>query len=193
VGPTPVAKTPRTWLPRTLESILESGLTSVPASAHRPRRSQRARRPVENSRNPRATIRQLLIIVGGLRVVAGSACGGCYRPEPAYEWHLPPGFPPGRLVPADNPMSLGQARVGIGVLSLRNAYLSSTGRTACASCHRSDLSIHTDGRSRAIGANRREPVKRGAMSLTNVAYNPHLLGAMPECTPSKRRCAYLVQ
>jgi len=47
--------------------------------------------------------------------------------------------------------------------------LSSTGHYACASCHRPELAF-TDGRARALGATG-ESVRRGAMSLTNVAYN----------------------
>jgi cytochrome c peroxidase len=88
-------------------------------------------------------------------------------PEPAYEWRLPPGFPR-PLVPADNPMS--SVKLELGRRLFNETRLSSTGHYACASCHRSDIAF-TDGRSRAIGATG-EPVKRGAMSLTNVAYNP---------------------
>jgi cytochrome c peroxidase len=88
-------------------------------------------------------------------------------PQPAYEWHLPPGFPR-PLVPADNPMS--SAKLELGRRLFYETRLSSTGQYACASCHRPDIAF-TDGRSRAIGATG-ERLKRGAMSLTNVAYNP---------------------
>jgi cytochrome c peroxidase len=88
-------------------------------------------------------------------------------PEPAYEWRLPPGFPR-PLVPADNPMS--SAKLELGRRLFYETRLSSTGYYACASCHRPNIAF-TDGRSRAIGATG-EPAKRGAMSLTNVAYNP---------------------
>jgi cytochrome c peroxidase len=47
--------------------------------------------------------------------------------------------------------------------------LSATGHYACSSCHRPELAF-TDGRARALGATG-ESVRRGAMSLTNVAYN----------------------
>ena len=47
--------------------------------------------------------------------------------------------------------------------------LSTTGHYACSSCHRPELAF-TDGRAHALGATG-ESVRRGAMSLTNVAYN----------------------
>jgi cytochrome c peroxidase len=84
----------------------------------------------------------------------------------AYEWRLPPGFPP-PVVPPDNPMSA--AKVELGRRLFRETRLSSTGRYACASCHRPELAF-TDGRSHAEGATG-EAVKHGAMSLANVAYN----------------------
>ena len=86
---------------------------------------------------------------------------------PRYEWRLPPGFPRPQ-VPADNPMSA--AKVELGRRLFHDTRLSSTGRYACASCHRPELAF-TDGRSRALGATG-EAVKHGAMSLANVAYNP---------------------
>jgi cytochrome c peroxidase len=80
---------------------------------------------------------------------------------------LPPGFPR-PVVPADNPMS--SAKVELGRRLFHEARLSSTGRYACASCHRPELAF-TDGRPRALGATG-ESVKHSAMSLANVAYNP---------------------
>jgi cytochrome c peroxidase len=88
-------------------------------------------------------------------------------PSPAYEWRLPPGFPR-PAVPADNPMS--SAKVELGRRLFHETHLSSTGRYACASCHRPELAF-TDGRPRALGATG-ESVKHSAMSLANVAYNP---------------------
>jgi cytochrome c peroxidase len=84
---------------------------------------------------------------------------------PDYEWHLPPGFPR-PLVPPDNPMSA--AKVELGHRLFYDTRLSSTGRYACASCHRPELAF-TDGRSRAVGATG-ESMRHGAMSLANVAY-----------------------
>lgn len=48
--------------------------------------------------------------------------------------------------------------------------LSSTGKYSCASCHHPELAF-TDGRAHAQGATG-DVVRRAAMSLTNVAYNP---------------------
>jgi cytochrome c peroxidase len=84
-----------------------------------------------------------------------------------YQWRLPPGFPR-PAVPADNPMS--SAKVELGRRLFHEVRLSSTGRYACASCHRSELAF-TDGRARALGGTG-ESVKHSAMSLANVAYNP---------------------
>ena len=96
-----------------------------------------------------------------------AARGADTLPSPAYEWRLPPGFPR-PAVPADNPMS--SAKVELGRRLFHETHLSSTGRYACASCHRPELAF-TDGRPRALGATG-ESVKHSAMSLANVAYNP---------------------
>jgi cytochrome c peroxidase len=62
------------------------------------------------------------------------------------------------------------AKVALGRRLFFDARLSSTGRYSCSSCHRPELAF-TDGRAHAQGATG-ETVRRGAMSLTNVAYNP---------------------
>jgi len=91
------------------------------------------------------------------------------RPEPAYDWKLPPGFPvPG--VPADNPMT--PEKVELGRRLFHDPRLSGPGTLACAGCHRPELA-YTDGRPRAVGvAGDLHP--RSAMSLANVAYNATL-------------------
>jgi cytochrome c peroxidase len=61
------------------------------------------------------------------------------------------------------------AKVSLGRRLFFETRLSSTGRYACATCHRPELAF-TDGRGRAQGATG-ETVRRGAMTLTNVAYN----------------------
>jgi cytochrome c peroxidase len=81
-------------------------------------------------------------------------------------WRLPPGFPE-PLVPADNPMS--EAKVLLGRHLFYDRRLSGNGTQSCADCHRRDLAF-TDGRARAVGSTG-EVHPRGAMSLTNVAYN----------------------
>jgi cytochrome c peroxidase len=61
-------------------------------------------------------------------------------------------------------------KVALGRRLFFDARLSSTGRYSCSSCHRPELAF-TDGRAHALGATG-ESVRRAAMSLTNVAYNP---------------------
>jgi cytochrome c peroxidase len=93
-----------------------------------------------------------------------------YAAEPAaaeFAWHLPAGFPQ-PAVPVDNPMS--EQKVALGRRLFFDTRLSSNGSYSCASCHRPQLAF-TDGRAHAQGATG-ESVRRGAMSLTNVAYNP---------------------
>jgi cytochrome c peroxidase len=85
----------------------------------------------------------------------------------AYDWRLPPGFPQ-PAVPADNPMSV--EKVALGRRLFFETRLSSTGQYSCATCHRPELAF-TDARAHALGATG-ESVRRSAMSLTNVAYNP---------------------
>jgi cytochrome c peroxidase len=84
-----------------------------------------------------------------------------------FDWQLPRGFPR-PWVPADNPMSA--SKVALGRRLFFETRLSTTGQYSCASCHRPELA-YTDGRAHAIGA-AGESVRRSAMSLTNVAYNP---------------------
>lgn len=84
-----------------------------------------------------------------------------------YAWHLPRGFPI-PAVPAGNPMS--GAKVALGRRLFFETRLSSTGHYSCASCHRPERAF-TDGRAHAQGATGQR-VRRSAMSLTNVAYNP---------------------
>jgi cytochrome c peroxidase len=65
---------------------------------------------------------------------------------------------------------MNDAKVALGRHLFFETRLSSTGRYSCASCHRPRLAF-TDGRAHAVGGTG-EPVRRGAMSLANVAYNP---------------------
>src|SRR5271168_3059704 len=95
-----------------------------------------------------------------------AAAHAVQTPAGAYEWHLPSGFPQ-PTVPADNPMS--QEKVVLGRHLFFETRLSATAQYSCASCHRPELAF-TDGRARAQGATG-ETVRRGAMTLTNVAYN----------------------
>jgi cytochrome c peroxidase len=96
-------------------------------------------------------------------------------PAQAYEWHLPPGFPP-PAVPTDNPMS--SVKVELGRRLFFDTRLSTTGAYSCASCHRPELAF-TDGRPHALGATG-QSVRRAAMTLTNVAYNSAFTWGNPE-------------
>jgi cytochrome c peroxidase len=87
--------------------------------------------------------------------------------EAQYAWRLPPGFPQ-PAVPVDNPMS--EAKVALGCRLFSETRLSVTHAYSCASCHRAELAF-TDGRALAVGA-KGDSMQRGAMTLTNVAYNP---------------------
>ncbi len=114
---------------------------------------------------PNARLAFLLLLVACSSVTAPPV------PEPlaassVFEWDLPPGFPV-PSVPAANPMSA--AKVELGRHLFYDQRLSVNGEAACASCHRQELAF-SDGRSQAIGATG-EVHPRGAMSLTNVAYN----------------------
>jgi cytochrome c peroxidase len=114
------------------------------------------------------TIRILLIIVcSWLCSWSGIALSDPTSSETHYDWRLPPGFPP-PAVPTDNPMS--DAKVALGCRLFFETRLSATNTYSCASCHRPELAF-TDGRALAIGA-KGDSVHRGAMTLTNVAYNP---------------------
>jgi cytochrome c peroxidase len=65
---------------------------------------------------------------------------------------------------------MSQTKVTLGCRLFFDTRLSSTRTYSCASCHQSQLAF-TDGRPRAIGATG-DTVRRGTMTLTNVAYNP---------------------
>jgi cytochrome c peroxidase len=69
-------------------------------------------------------------------------------------------------------------KVALGRRLFFDTRLSSTGHYSCSSCHRPELSF-TDGKAHAIGATG-ESVRRGAMSLTNVAYNPAFTWGSPK-------------
>ena len=64
---------------------------------------------------------------------------------------------------------MSDAKVALGRHLFFETRLSATEQYSCASCHRPELAF-TDGRARAQGATG-EVVRRGAMTLTNVAYN----------------------
>jgi cytochrome c peroxidase len=65
---------------------------------------------------------------------------------------------------------MSDAKVALGCRLFFETRLSATHTYSCASCHRPELAF-TDGRALAIGA-KGDSTHRGAMTLTNVAYNP---------------------
>lgn len=65
---------------------------------------------------------------------------------------------------------MSDAKVALGCRLFFETRLSVTRAYSCASCHRPELAF-TDGRALAIGA-KGDSMHRGAMTLTNVAYNP---------------------
>jgi len=107
------------------------------------------------------------------------------KPAPesaAYEWQLPPGFPPPAL-PEDNPMTL--AKVELGRRLFYDTRLSDNGSYACATCHEQALAF-TDGKARAVGSTGQMHA-RGAMSLANVAYAATLTWGHPYLTSLERQ------
>jgi cytochrome c peroxidase len=65
---------------------------------------------------------------------------------------------------------MSERKVALGCRLFFETRLSATHTYSCASCHRPELAF-TDGRALAIGA-KGDSMHRGAMTLTNVAYNP---------------------
>ena len=115
---------------------------------------------IGRARATTATRRTALVLVSA--VLGASAVVGA----PAYDWHLPRGFPT-PAVPPDNPMS--EAKVALGRRLFYDSRLSVTGRYSCSSCHDPARSF-TDGRPVAIGA-LGDALPRNAMALVNVVYN----------------------
>lgn len=103
-------------------------------------------------------------------IAAGAALSATAQPAPesapAYDWHLPRGFPT-PAVPADNPMS--EPKVALGRRLFFEPRLSITGHYSCGSCH-DPARAFSDGRPVAIGATG-EALPHNAMALVNVAYN----------------------
>jgi cytochrome c peroxidase len=80
------------------------------------------------------------------------------------------GLLPPLTSPADNPTS--PAKVELGKRLFFDPRVSGSGQIACASCHDPDLGW-ADGRTISYG-HRREPLRRNAPGLMNVAYMPVL-------------------
>jgi cytochrome c peroxidase len=65
---------------------------------------------------------------------------------------------------------MSDAKVALGCRLFFETRLSTTNTFSCASCHHPELAF-TDGRALAVGS-KGDSMQRGAMTLTNVAYNP---------------------
>jgi len=108
--------------------------------------------------------------IAGLALSCAGACARAVPPPPPdtpFVWQLPRGLPH-PLVPADNPMST--IKVALGRRLFYDTRFSGNGTYACASCHQQARAF-TDGLPHARGSTGAlHP--RGAMTLTNVAYNP---------------------
>lgn len=114
----------------------------------------------------------LLIGLVGLAACAAPPAGD--SPDGAWDWDLPAHFAP-PVVPEDNPMSA--EKVALGRRLFYDTRLSANGTQSCGSCHVQALAF-TDGRARGLGSTG-EVHPRGAMGLTNVAYNSRLGWANP--------------
>jgi cytochrome c peroxidase len=93
---------------------------------------------------------------------------------PSWPFALPVGFPVPRLPPGER-LSAGLAELGRHLFY--DVRLSGNGTQACAGCHLQARAF-TDGRVTSVGSTG-EVLRRNAMSLTNVAYNPAYTWASP--------------
>lgn len=129
---------------------------------------------------PRLVLLAVILAVGcgdEITMTPVDMCGDAPCP-----WAAPPGFP--RIaVPEDNPMSL--AKVELGRFLFYDTRLSGNETQSCGSCHQQALAF-SDGLSHAIGSTG-EVHPRGAMSLTNVAYNSVFAWANPLLTALERQ------
>ncbi|MEZ4403060.1 MAG: di-heme enzyme [Kofleriaceae bacterium] len=108
-------------------------------------------------------------------VVVDAALDG--PPPVTWPFPLPAGFPVPRL-PADQALTAELAELGRYLFY--DVRLSANGTQACASCHEQARAF-TDARATAVGSTG-EALRRNAMSLTNVAYNPSYTWASPLLT-----------
>src|SRR5262245_45426993 len=113
----------------------------------------------------------------GLGLVLSSSTVARMPAQSAYEWSLPPGFPP-PPVATDNPMSA--AKVDLGRHLFYDSRLSGNGKQSCATCHEQARAF-TDGRARSVGSTG-EMHPRGSMSLVNIGYAQALTWANPTLT-----------
>lgn len=108
-----------------------------------------------------------LFAAGAVIALSASLGASCEPQEAAWQWDLPPGVPV-PVVPANNPMSV--VKVELGRRLFYDTRLSGNQTQSCGNCHRQELAF-TDALPVSVGSTGEE-THRGAMSLTNVAYNP---------------------
>ena len=94
------------------------------------------------------------------------ALASCSKPQPAYQWPLPEGFPQ-PVVPAGNPMST--AKVELGRYLFYDTALSANQQQSCASCHQQQQAF-AEPRTTSVGSTG-QLHRRNASALVNVAYN----------------------
>ena len=80
---------------------------------------------------------------------------------------------------------MSDAKVALGCRLFFETRLSVTNTYSCASCHHPELAF-TDGRALAVGA-KGDSMHRGAMTLTNVAYNPAFTWASASVSTLERQ------
>lgn len=129
----------------------------------------------------RAPVLRAVLAAGALGVSAlvGRTTGAraSERVAPAFDWHLPAGFPE-PVVPDDNPITT--AKVELGRHLFYDTRLSGNGTFACASCHKQEKAF-ADALPRGVGSTG-QVHPRGSMSLGNIAYSPVLTWANPIMT-----------
>lgn len=102
--------------------------------------------------------------------------------ESAYDWNLPPGFPPPR-VPENNPMTT--KKVELGRYLFYDERLSGNNTQSCSSCHLQELAF-SDGEATPIGSTG-EQHPRNSQALVNVVYNSTLTWANPALIELERQ------
>jgi cytochrome c peroxidase len=95
--------------------------------------------------------------------------------QPSWPFDLPEGFPQPRLPDGER---LTRELAELGRYLFYDIRLSANQTQACGSCHRQELAF-SDGRTVPVGSTGDE-LRRNAMSLTNIAFNPTHTWANPQ-------------
>lgn len=102
---------------------------------------------------------------------------GCSKPEPAYQWQIPTGFPQ-PVLPATNPISV--AKVELGRHLFYDTALSANQQQSCASCHQQQHAF-AEPLQVSVGSTG-QLHRRNASALVNIAYNNSLTWAHDSLT-----------